>query len=168
MAFHDHHKKSADWRMWMRKHRSTLVACGLPESVLRDKARWYNFLDHGYCQETGWRLGMLSTLAARTLYGLLIVECGDSVRGWLLQELRRLSARNCNWPSDAWEWTECFDPERMLSCLRGRISERKLRLWAIACCLRVADRFENVQSHRAVEVATRFADGAATREELKS
>jgi hypothetical protein len=54
----------------------------------------------------------------------------------------------------------------MLSCLKGRISERKLRLWAVACCWRIGDVFEDVQSRRAVEGARHFADGAVSCEEL--
>ena len=32
------------------------------------------------------------------------------------------------------EWLACETPERMLAYLRGRASERKLRLFAVACC----------------------------------
>src|SRR5262245_4243425 len=32
------------------------------------------------------------------------------------------------------EWLQATDPQRMLSFLHGRASERKLRLFAVACC----------------------------------
>lgn len=34
------------------------------------------------------------------------------------------------------EWLTCDNPPAMLKFLEGRASERKLRLFAVACCLR--------------------------------
>src|SRR4051794_28318440 len=34
------------------------------------------------------------------------------------------------------EWLACADPTRMLEFLRGKINERKLRLFSCACCRR--------------------------------
>jgi hypothetical protein len=36
------------------------------------------------------------------------------------------------------EWLACDDPQRTLRFLEGRASERKLRLFAVACCRRVS------------------------------
>jgi hypothetical protein len=58
------------------------------------------------------------------------------------------------------EWLSCTDPERLLELLRGKVSERKLRLFACACC-RVVWNSLPPSGQRAVEVAERFADGAA-------
>jgi hypothetical protein len=62
-------------------------------------------------------------------------------------------------------WLSCTDPERMLDFLRGKVSDRKLRLFACACCRRVWDRLRPA-GRSAVEVAERFADGATGMREL--
>src|SRR5688572_28988689 len=54
----------------------------------------------------------------------------------------------------------------MLEWLRGRASERKLRLLAVACCRRVAHLIKDPRNRDAVEVAERHADGLATEDEL--
>jgi len=60
------------------------------------------------------------------------------------------------------EWLECSDPREMLAeALLGRASERKLRLFACACC-RAAPRLPpGGQALRGVGVAERLADGLA-------
>jgi len=64
------------------------------------------------------------------------------------------------------EWLECAEPGKMLEFLRGKASERKLRLFAVACC-RWAWQFLSEESSReAVRVAELFADGLASDMEL--
>jgi hypothetical protein len=66
------------------------------------------------------------------------------------------------------EWLECKEPERMLKSLRGAVSERKLRLFAAACCRRVWHLLREERSRQAVEVAERHADGRADDRELEA
>lgn len=66
------------------------------------------------------------------------------------------------------EWNACTDPEPMLEFLRGKPGERKPRLFAVACCRRVWHLLVHNSSQNAVEVAERFADGAATEHELEA
>jgi hypothetical protein len=58
------------------------------------------------------------------------------------------------------EWEYCSDPDRMLAHLReiGRVSPRKLRLFAAACCRRAWDLLDK-HGRKAVLAAEQFADG---------
>jgi hypothetical protein len=66
------------------------------------------------------------------------------------------------------EWAACRDPDQMLTALRefGRPGDRELRLFGVACCRRLWHLMHPL-SREAVEVAERFADGAATAPELR-
>src|SRR5262249_47182682 len=64
------------------------------------------------------------------------------------------------------EWRECDDPQTMLEFLRGKASDRKLRLFACACCRRVWHLLPDDRSRQAVEGAGRLADGAGTEKAL--
>jgi hypothetical protein len=66
------------------------------------------------------------------------------------------------------EWLACADPMRMRDFLRGRDSERKVRLFACAYARRVRKKLTDRRGRTAVEVAERFADGLATPQELGS
>jgi hypothetical protein len=63
------------------------------------------------------------------------------------------------------DWPEQSDPDTMLRMLRGRISERKVRQFAVACCRRVWHLLDS-SSRRAVEIAERYADGEVSRSQL--
>ena len=58
------------------------------------------------------------------------------------------------------EWLACGDPKQMLEFLRGKASERKLRLFACACaCCRRLWRFLDERSREALEDIEKSADG---------
>jgi hypothetical protein len=66
------------------------------------------------------------------------------------------------------EWLACIDPTPMLAFLRGKASERRLRLFACACCRRVGHLLTDERSRRAVDTAARYADGIASAGELRT
>jgi hypothetical protein len=59
------------------------------------------------------------------------------------------------------EWWACPDPDPMLLFLRGRASDRKLRLFASACARRIWDIMEDERSRLVVELVEQTADGLA-------
>jgi hypothetical protein len=64
------------------------------------------------------------------------------------------------------EWLASTDPQKMLEYLRGKVSDRKLRLLTCACCRKTWRLLTDPRSQQAVEIGERLADGAATSEEL--
>lgn len=50
------------------------------------------------------------------------------------------------------EWLECTDPMPMLTFLRGKVSDRKLRLFSVACCYRILRSIRKKHSQQEGEV----------------
>src|SRR5215469_14963653 len=70
------------------------------------------------------------------------------------------------------EWLWCEDPERMLKYLarskRFRVSDRKLRLFGLACCQRIAQLFVDPRTKNGLGVVERYADGLCSKKELQA
>jgi hypothetical protein len=64
------------------------------------------------------------------------------------------------------EWLACTDPQEMLEFLRGKASERKLRLFAVACCRRLRDLLWDAALEDALRVAEAFADNRRSKSTL--
>jgi hypothetical protein len=66
------------------------------------------------------------------------------------------------------EWLACTDPAPVLGFLRGKASDRKLRLFACACCRHIWQYMPDERGRNAVEVAERLADSMATNAERRA
>jgi hypothetical protein len=65
------------------------------------------------------------------------------------------------------EWLACADPTPMLTLLRGKVSDRKLRLFACACWRRFYPLSEEKKQFRqGIESAERFAEGTANENDI--
>lgn len=64
------------------------------------------------------------------------------------------------------EWLTCTAPLKMLLFLRGKATDRQLRLFAAACCRSIWALLPPERGPHAVEVAERYADGLADADEL--
>src|SRR5436305_1875458 len=62
----------------------------------------------------------------------------------------------------------CTDPQRMLEFLRGKASDRKLRLFACACCRLAWDRLPDERSRASALVGERYAEGGAGKDDLRA
>lgn len=65
------------------------------------------------------------------------------------------------------QWLACREPSPMLHALGNYASERKLRLYACACCRRMGELLPDPRCRAALETAERFADDLATAKELE-
>jgi hypothetical protein len=65
------------------------------------------------------------------------------------------------------EWLVCADPALMLEGLRGKVSARKLRLFACAACRSIWHLLADDRVRCAVQVAERYAQGLASNAELE-
>lgn len=63
------------------------------------------------------------------------------------------------------QWLSSADPYRMLDFVNGKVSDRKLRLFAIACCRRTWPLLGEA-SRRVVEMADAYVEGLVTAAEL--
>jgi hypothetical protein len=66
------------------------------------------------------------------------------------------------------EWLACTDSTPMLEFLRDKATERKWRLFAVACCRRIWHLLADEHSQDAVALAERLADGMATSGQRRS
>jgi hypothetical protein len=66
------------------------------------------------------------------------------------------------------EWLHAADPLPMLEFVRGKASDRKLRLFSCACARRFWLLLADAHTRAVVRVSERYADGLRSRKELDS
>src|SRR5262249_53479913 len=57
------------------------------------------------------------------------------------------------------EWARSENPDEMLAFLRGKVSDRKLRLFHVSCCRRIWHLLTDTRCREAIEAAEQFVDG---------
>jgi hypothetical protein len=65
------------------------------------------------------------------------------------------------------EWLDATDPLPMLAFLRGKASDRKLRLFAVACCRRICRYLGDPRSWEAIDRAEQYADRIVSPDKLQ-
>jgi hypothetical protein len=66
------------------------------------------------------------------------------------------------------DWQSCYYPQPLLRFLHDKGTNRKWRLFAVACCRRIDRLIIDERSRRAVEVAAQYADDASREKELEA
>jgi hypothetical protein len=66
------------------------------------------------------------------------------------------------------QWLSCRDPMKAYPFVCRRVSERKLRLFAVACCRRIWHLLPDELLRQAVHMAERYADGEVGEEERQT
>lgn len=66
------------------------------------------------------------------------------------------------------DWLESEQAEPMLDFLIHKASDRKFRLFAVACCRRIWAHLGDERAREVVEVAGRFAEGSVDKQELRA
>ena len=66
------------------------------------------------------------------------------------------------------EWLACVDPGDMLDQIETKASDRKLRLFAVACARRLWHLLTDIHSKTVVEATERFADGLMALEAFRA
>jgi hypothetical protein len=69
---------------------------------------------------------------------------------------------------DEKRWLTCNDPVPMLEHVHGQASNRKLRLFAVACCRRLWDLLPDKRTRKAIRVAEHYAEGLVSAVQLRS
>jgi hypothetical protein len=64
------------------------------------------------------------------------------------------------------EWQACVNPRLMLEFIRSTASDRRMRLFAVACCRSVWHLLKDEEGKEAVEVAEGYVDGVGTSDEM--
>jgi len=77
----------------------------------------------------------------------------------------KLGSRDSKMTEQQWQTSD--RPTEMLAYLRDWASPRKLRLFGVACCYRIAHFMSSAVSPNTVEIAERFADGLVSAEDLR-
>jgi hypothetical protein len=87
---------------------------------------------------------------------------------WVLaRDYAARDVRTKEMPVTEAEWLIATDPVAMLDDLRGKASDRKLRLFACARCHHVWHLLTGESNRKAVEIAEQHADRLATTNQLR-
>ena len=180
-----------EWGEWVASERRWIGSLALPDAVFATEGHWRYFLDYGtlpaVSRQPGFLLEHLGPYQLREILSFVEHHSRNvTPRPGVAAQLRQRLGPSWDWDDDYREptvrdaavngadamteraWLTSSDADRMLTVLRGGVSDRKLRLFACACCRRLESAMTDARTRHALDMIERYTAGNGTRLEVEA